>query len=59
MLTLQEVSDATKKFSRKIGEGSFGPVYYGKLLNGQEVAVKVKKIDSRQGFQEFLNEVCS
>ncbi|CAM6091585.1 unnamed protein product [Calypogeia fissa] len=57
MLTLQEVSDATKKFSKKIGEGSFGPVYYGKLSNGQEVAVKVKSTDSRQGADEFLNEV--
>lgn len=58
-LTLQEVSDATKKFSRKIGEGSFGPVYYGKLPSGQEVAVKVKSTESRQGASEFLNEVCS
>jgi hypothetical protein len=56
---LQEVSDATKTFSRKIGEGSFGPVYYGKLANGQEVAVKVRSSESRQGFQEFLNEVFS
>ncbi|CAM6129476.1 unnamed protein product [Calypogeia fissa] len=57
LLTLQEVSDATKRFSKKIGEGSFGPVYYGKLPNGQEVAVKVKKKDSHQGVMEFLNEV--
>ncbi|CAM6085408.1 unnamed protein product [Calypogeia fissa] len=56
-LSLQEVSDATKKFSRKIGEGSFGLVYYGKLPNGQEVAVKVKSTDSRQGGTEFSNEV--
>ncbi|CAM6085412.1 unnamed protein product [Calypogeia fissa] len=56
-LSLQEVSDATKKFSRKIGEGSFGLVYHGKLPNGQEVAVKVKSTDSRQGLTEFLNEV--
>ncbi|CAM6099709.1 unnamed protein product [Calypogeia fissa] len=57
LLTLQEVSDATTRFSRKIGEGSFGPVYYGKLPNEQEVAVKVKKSNSRQGIMEFLNEV--
>ncbi|CAM6118487.1 unnamed protein product [Calypogeia fissa] len=56
-LTLQEVSDATAKFSKKIGEGAFGPVYYGKLPNEQEVAVKVKKSNSRQGIKEFLNEV--
>ncbi|CAM6092081.1 unnamed protein product [Calypogeia fissa] len=57
LLSLQQVSDATKRFARKIGEGSFGPVYYGKLPDGQEVAVKVRSSDSRQGFQEFLNEV--
>ncbi|CAM6099708.1 unnamed protein product [Calypogeia fissa] len=57
LLTLQEVSDATTEFSRKIGEGAFGPVYYGKLPSGKEVAVKVKKSTSRQGIIEFLNEV--
>ncbi|CAM6085411.1 unnamed protein product [Calypogeia fissa] len=56
-LSLQEVSNATKKFFRKSGEGSFGLVYNGKLPNGQEVAVKVKSTDSRQGVTEFLNEV--
>ncbi|CAM6111360.1 unnamed protein product [Calypogeia fissa] len=56
-LSLQEVNDATNKFSRKIGEGSFGRVYHGKLPNGQEVAVKVKSTDSRQGVTEFSNEV--
>ncbi|CAM6094527.1 unnamed protein product [Calypogeia fissa] len=54
---LQQVSNATKKFLRKIGEGSFGPVYYGKLPDGQEVAVQVRSSDSCQGFQEFFNEV--
>ncbi|CAM6112765.1 unnamed protein product [Calypogeia fissa] len=57
LLTLQEVSDATTKFSTKIGEGAFGPVYYGKLPSGKEVAVKVKKSTSRQGIIEFFNEV--
>jgi hypothetical protein len=31
---------ATNNFSKVLGEGSFGVVYYGKLPNGQEVAVK-------------------
>ncbi|CAM6084008.1 unnamed protein product [Calypogeia fissa] len=56
-LTLLEVSNVTKKFSKKIGQGSFGPVYYGKLPDGREVAVKVKSNGSRQGSNEFLNEV--
>ncbi|CAM6092671.1 unnamed protein product [Calypogeia fissa] len=57
LLTLQEVVEATKKFSKKIGEGAFGPVYYAKLFNGQEVAVKVRKTASKQGVAEFVNEV--
>lgn len=57
-LTLQDVSTVTKKFSKKLGEGSFGPVYYGKLPDGREVAVKVKSADSRHGVKEFVNEVC-
>jgi predicted unusual protein kinase regulating ubiquinone biosynthesis (AarF/ABC1/UbiB family) len=45
MMSLQEVKDATEWFSKNylLGEGSFGPVYYGKLATGQEVVVKVKK----------------
>ncbi|CAM6113119.1 unnamed protein product [Calypogeia fissa] len=57
LLTLQEVSNATKKFSKKIGEGSYGPVYWGRLPDGKEVAVKMKSKDSRQGADEFYNEV--
>lgn len=49
---------ATQNFNTKIGEGGFGPVYYGKLADGQEVAIKVLDINSHQGAQEFYNEVC-
>ncbi|KAL8503572.1 hypothetical protein ACS0TY_022345 [Phlomoides rotata] len=53
------VSAATTKFSpeNKLGEGGFGPVYKGKLLNGQEVALKKLSEKSGQGFQEFRNEI--
>ncbi|CAM6085975.1 unnamed protein product [Calypogeia fissa] len=55
--TLQEVKDVTHNFARKLGEGSYGPVYYGRLGDGSEVAVKVNHKDSRQGTNEFINEV--
>ncbi|PHU26584.1 hypothetical protein BC332_04916 [Capsicum chinense] len=50
---------ATDDFSdaNKLGQGGFGPVYKGKLQNGQEIAVKRLSADSGQGDLEFKNEV--
>ncbi|KAL8127219.1 G-type lectin S-receptor-like serine/threonine-protein kinase At4g27290 [Apium graveolens] len=50
---------ATNGFSTtsKLGEGGFGPVYKGMLDNGKEIAVKRLSKDSRQGLEEFKNEV--
>lgn len=55
--SLPEITAATQNFNKKIGEGGFGPVYYGKLAGGKEVAVKVSDANSRQGVNEFNNEV--
>lgn len=54
---LSEIEDATKKFERKIGSGGFGVVYYGRLKDGREIAVKKLINDSFQGKREFSNEV--
>ncbi|OWM91352.1 hypothetical protein CDL15_Pgr000296 [Punica granatum] len=53
------ISQATNNFSysNKIGEGGFGPVYKGELPNGQEIAVKRLSETSKQGLNEFKNEV--
>uniref|UniRef100_A0A2N9G9R4 Receptor-like serine/threonine-protein kinase n=1 Tax=Fagus sylvatica TaxID=28930 RepID=A0A2N9G9R4_FAGSY len=50
---------ATDNFSpdKKLGQGGFGPVYKGQLDNGQEIAVKTLSRSSKQGTQEFMNEV--
>jgi hypothetical protein len=56
--SLPEIVAATQNFEKVIGRGGFGPVYYGKLQDGQEVAVKVLDVASRQGSTEFFNEVC-
>ncbi|XP_057442360.1 cysteine-rich receptor-like protein kinase 44 isoform X1 [Lotus japonicus] len=50
---------ATNDFSdsNKLGEGGFGAVYWGKLSNGQVIAVKRLSINSGQGDTEFKNEV--
>ncbi|CAA7389483.1 unnamed protein product [Spirodela intermedia] len=54
---LSELEDATGKFERRIGSGGYGIVYYGKLQDGMEIAVKVLTNDSYQGTREFSNEV--
>uniref|UniRef100_A0A103XV45 Concanavalin A-like lectin/glucanase, subgroup n=1 Tax=Cynara cardunculus var. scolymus TaxID=59895 RepID=A0A103XV45_CYNCS len=53
------IREATNDFSEsnKLGQGGFGSVYKGKLQNGKEIAVKRLSKDSRQGEQEFKNEV--
>lgn len=56
---LSELEDATGKFERRIGSGGYGIVYYGKLQDGTEIAVKVLTNDSYQGTREFSNEVAS
>ncbi|XP_078149629.1 cysteine-rich receptor-like protein kinase 25 isoform X4 [Carex rostrata] len=50
---------ATNNFSddKKLGEGGFGSVYKGLLINGQEVAVKRLSGSSKQGLSELKNEV--
>ncbi|KAL2623093.1 hypothetical protein R1flu_003298 [Riccia fluitans] len=55
--SLKEIKVMTQGYKKVIGKGGFGPVYYGKLPNGKEVAVKVRATDSKQGAKEFLNEV--
>lgn len=55
--TWSELEHATKEFERKIGSGGFGIVYYGKLKDGREIAVKLLTSNSYQGKREFSNEV--
>ncbi|XP_024033347.1 G-type lectin S-receptor-like serine/threonine-protein kinase At4g27290 isoform X3 [Citrus clementina] len=53
------IANATENFSdkNKLGEGGFGPVYKGVLIEGQEIAVKRLSKSSGQGMEEFENEV--
>ncbi|KAL3697589.1 hypothetical protein R1sor_011665 [Riccia sorocarpa] len=55
--TRKQLKALTENYKTRIGKGGFGSVYYGKLADGKEVAVKVRKSDSKQGSDEFLNEV--
>ncbi|KAH8966223.1 hypothetical protein BDL97_03G013500 [Sphagnum fallax] len=40
-LTLTQIKQATENFKTTIGIGGFGEVYYGKLVNGQEIAIEL------------------
>ncbi|XP_044482996.1 cysteine-rich receptor-like protein kinase 10 isoform X2 [Mangifera indica] len=53
------ILEATQNFSdeNKLGEGGFGPVYKGILVDGKEVAVKRLSRTSGQGLKELKNEV--
>ncbi|XP_039166684.1 cysteine-rich receptor-like protein kinase 25 [Eucalyptus grandis] len=53
------IEAATDYFSNgnKLGEGGFGPVYRGTLPCGRRIAAKRLSQNSKQGMQEFKNEV--
>ncbi|KAF8012795.1 hypothetical protein BT93_I0831 [Corymbia citriodora subsp. variegata] len=57
--TYDELAHATDNFSvhNLLGEGGFGRVYKGVLVDGREIAVKQLKIGSGQGEREFRAEV--
>ncbi|KAG5014912.1 hypothetical protein JHK82_020592 [Glycine max] len=56
---LSSIAAATDNFSdaNKLGQGGFGSVYKGLLINGMEIAVKRLSKYSGQGIEEFKNEV--
>ncbi|CAN1281435.1 G-type lectin S-receptor-like serine/threonine-protein kinase At4g27290 [Linum perenne] len=45
------------ELANKLGEGGYGPVYVGVMVDGQEIAVKRLSSISGQGIKEFKNEV--
>ncbi|XP_058075585.1 G-type lectin S-receptor-like serine/threonine-protein kinase At1g67520 [Magnolia sinica] len=59
LFSFATISAATDNFSaaNELGQGGFGPVYKGKLLGGQEIAVKRLSRSSGQGLEEFKNEI--
>ncbi|MQL69190.1 hypothetical protein Taro_001522 [Colocasia esculenta] len=59
LIDFSSIVAATDGFSpeNKLGEGGFGPVYVGRLRDGQEVAAKRLARNSEQGLEEFKNEV--
>ncbi|RDX63218.1 Acidic endochitinase, partial [Mucuna pruriens] len=58
IFNLENIIAATNNYSpdNKLGEGGFGPVYKGNLIDGQEIAIKRLSRSSGQGVTEFKNE---
>ncbi|CAJ2637016.1 unnamed protein product [Trifolium pratense] len=53
-----DIKKMTNNFEVKLGQGGYGTVYKGKLLNDRHVAVKILNASKGNG-EEFMNEVSS
>ncbi|CAO2204907.1 unnamed protein product [Urochloa humidicola] len=56
--SFSEVKKITRRFKERVGQGGFGSVYRGQLLNGVPVAVKMLESSTGEG-KEFINEVAT
>ncbi|XP_022550381.1 LEAF RUST 10 DISEASE-RESISTANCE LOCUS RECEPTOR-LIKE PROTEIN KINASE-like 1.3 isoform X2 [Brassica napus] len=57
VFSYEELEEATANFSRELGDGGFGTVYYGILKDGRAVAVKRLFERSLRRVEQFKNEI--
>ncbi|KAL9679084.1 hypothetical protein QQ045_016938 [Rhodiola kirilowii] len=55
--THSEIAVITENFKTILGEGGFGKVYLGTMVNGRKIAVKSLSSESKQGAREFSQEI--
>ncbi|CAN8232933.1 unnamed protein product [Cochlearia groenlandica] len=57
VFSYEELEEATDNFSKELGDGGFGTVYYGVLKDGRPVAVKRLFERSIKRVEQFKNEI--
>ncbi|MED6225274.1 hypothetical protein PIB30_092127 [Stylosanthes scabra] len=59
LFSYKDLREATNNFdhTKELGDGGFGTVYYGKLQDGREVAVKRLYEHNYRRVEQFINEV--
>ncbi|KAI9169517.1 hypothetical protein LWI28_013465 [Acer negundo] len=59
IFSYSELAEATNNFNheKELGDGGFGTVYYGKLRDGREVAVKRLYEHNYRRVEQFRNEI--
>ncbi|KAK7280439.1 hypothetical protein RJT34_25503 [Clitoria ternatea] len=59
LFSYEQLKEATNNFdhTKELGDGGFGTVYYGKLPDGREVAVKRLYEHNYRRVEQFMNEV--
>ncbi|KAK0574657.1 hypothetical protein LWI29_026817 [Acer saccharum] len=59
VFSYSELAEATNNFNheKELGDGGFGTVYYGKLRDGREVAVKRLYEHNYRRVEQFMNEI--
>lgn len=56
-ITFSEIEEFTRSFTKQISKGNFGPVYYGIMKDGKEVAIKVMADSSSHVTRQIVTEV--
>ncbi|MED6226524.1 hypothetical protein PIB30_104582 [Stylosanthes scabra] len=59
LFSYKELKEATKNFhhTTQLGQGGFGTVYYGKLRDGRDIAVKRLYEHNYRRMEQFMNEI--
>ncbi|XP_024391724.1 probable LRR receptor-like serine/threonine-protein kinase At5g48740 isoform X1 [Physcomitrium patens] len=55
--SFQELENATNHFKQTLGEGNLGPVFRGRLLDGTDVAIKMRSDGLQLNADSFLKEI--